>query len=141
MINFFLGGSKRHKHSPLIGVPAEIELCLYRKGCKSNLRNEKIRLCPLLFLLISLQDPSLLFICSTSHHSSSALYPTSNNYISFFTSQYPPPSLAFQVFVLYPWHHELDDQFKLLKYEHQRVLEQHKLLHQADKLSQLAKPQ
>ncbi|KAJ5789029.1 uncharacterized protein N7518_006040 [Penicillium psychrosexuale] len=50
-------------------------------------------------------------------------------------------ALAFQVFVLYPWHHELDDQFKLLKYEHRRVLEQHKLLHQADKLPQLAKPQ
>ncbi|KAJ5154799.1 uncharacterized protein N7500_010238 [Penicillium coprophilum] len=31
-------------------------------------------------------------------------------------------ALAFQVFVLYPWHHQLDDEFKSLKKEHYRVL-------------------
>ncbi|KAJ5693749.1 hypothetical protein N7536_004161, partial [Penicillium majusculum] len=33
-------------------------------------------------------------------------------------------ALAFQVFVLYPWHHQLDDEFKALKKEHHRVLQQ-----------------
>jgi hypothetical protein len=33
-------------------------------------------------------------------------------------------ALAFQVFVLYPWHHQLDDEFKALKKEHLRVLRQ-----------------
>ncbi|QQK41988.1 Putative Mitochondrial phosphate carrier protein [Penicillium digitatum] len=33
-------------------------------------------------------------------------------------------ALAFQVFVLYPWHNQLDDEFKSLKKEHQRVLKQ-----------------
>ncbi|CAI7621829.1 unnamed protein product [Penicillium crustosum] len=33
-------------------------------------------------------------------------------------------ALAFQVFVLYPWHHQLDDEFKALKKEHYRVLQQ-----------------
>ncbi|OGM39481.1 hypothetical protein ABOM_011750 [Aspergillus bombycis] len=31
-------------------------------------------------------------------------------------------ALAFQVFVLYPWHNQLDDEFKALKQEHLRVL-------------------
>ncbi|KAL4934337.1 uncharacterized protein BDV17DRAFT_248976 [Aspergillus undulatus] len=33
-------------------------------------------------------------------------------------------ALAFQVFVLYPWHNQLDDEFKALKHEHLRVLSQ-----------------
>ncbi|KAL4917873.1 hypothetical protein BDW62DRAFT_201424 [Aspergillus aurantiobrunneus] len=33
-------------------------------------------------------------------------------------------ALAFQVFVLYPWHNQLDDEFKALKHEHRRVLRQ-----------------
>ncbi|KAL4806531.1 hypothetical protein BDV18DRAFT_159703 [Aspergillus unguis] len=33
-------------------------------------------------------------------------------------------ALAFQVFVLYPWHNQLDDEFKALKKEHLRVLDQ-----------------
>ncbi|KAL4909734.1 hypothetical protein BDW74DRAFT_173229 [Aspergillus multicolor] len=33
-------------------------------------------------------------------------------------------ALAFQVFVLYPWHNQLDDEFKALKREHLRVLHQ-----------------
>lgn len=33
-------------------------------------------------------------------------------------------ALAFQVFVLYPWHNQLDDEFKALKKEHLRVLHQ-----------------
>ncbi|KAJ5365643.1 hypothetical protein N7517_008529 [Penicillium concentricum] len=33
-------------------------------------------------------------------------------------------ALAFQVFVLYPWHHQLDDEFKALKKEHHRLLSQ-----------------
>jgi hypothetical protein len=33
-------------------------------------------------------------------------------------------ALAFQVFVLYPWHNKLDDEFKALKQEHLRVLQQ-----------------
>ncbi|KAI9042456.1 uncharacterized protein KD926_005535 [Aspergillus affinis] len=32
-------------------------------------------------------------------------------------------ALAFQVFVLYPWHNQLDDEFKALKQEHIRVLQ------------------
>ncbi|KAJ5569132.1 hypothetical protein N7450_011618 [Penicillium hetheringtonii] len=36
-------------------------------------------------------------------------------------------ALAFQVFVLYPWHHQLDHEFKALKSEHLRVLQQHNL--------------
>lgn len=31
-------------------------------------------------------------------------------------------ALAFQVFVLYPWHHRLDADFEALKKEHIRVL-------------------
>ncbi|RAK95145.1 uncharacterized protein BO80DRAFT_469607 [Aspergillus ibericus CBS 121593] len=31
-------------------------------------------------------------------------------------------ALAFQVFVLYPWHKQLDDGFEALKKEHLRVL-------------------
>lgn len=31
-------------------------------------------------------------------------------------------ALCFQVFVLYPWHHRLDDDFQDLKAEHLRVL-------------------
>ncbi|GES64156.1 alkaline phosphatase [Aspergillus terreus] len=31
-------------------------------------------------------------------------------------------ALAFQVFVLYPWHKQLDDSFEALKKEHVRVL-------------------
>ncbi|KAF1994114.1 hypothetical protein P154DRAFT_527270 [Amniculicola lignicola CBS 123094] len=31
-------------------------------------------------------------------------------------------ALGFQVFVLYPWHKQLDDDFKALKVEHLRVL-------------------
>jgi hypothetical protein len=31
-------------------------------------------------------------------------------------------ALAFQVFVLYPWHKRLDDDFEALKKEHSRVL-------------------
>ncbi|KAL2834374.1 hypothetical protein BDW59DRAFT_137780 [Aspergillus cavernicola] len=33
-------------------------------------------------------------------------------------------ALAFQVFVLYPWHNQLDGEFKALKHEHLRVLRQ-----------------
>ncbi|KAL4799005.1 hypothetical protein BDV19DRAFT_355780 [Aspergillus venezuelensis] len=33
-------------------------------------------------------------------------------------------ALAFQVFVLYPWHNQLDDEFKALKREHLKVLGQ-----------------
>ncbi|KAL2865269.1 uncharacterized protein BJX67DRAFT_383009 [Aspergillus lucknowensis] len=33
-------------------------------------------------------------------------------------------ALAFQVFVLYPWHNQLDEEFKALKTEHLRVLRQ-----------------
>ncbi|PTU20459.1 hypothetical protein P175DRAFT_0217410 [Aspergillus ochraceoroseus IBT 24754] len=33
-------------------------------------------------------------------------------------------ALAFQVFVLYPWHNQLDEEFKSLKTEHRRVLRQ-----------------
>jgi hypothetical protein len=33
-------------------------------------------------------------------------------------------ALAFQVFVLYPWHNKLDAEFKALKEEHIRVLDQ-----------------
>ncbi|KAL4949664.1 hypothetical protein BDW69DRAFT_188081 [Aspergillus filifer] len=33
-------------------------------------------------------------------------------------------ALAFQVFVLYPWHNQLDDEFKALKCEHLKVLGQ-----------------
>lgn len=32
-------------------------------------------------------------------------------------------ALCFQVFVLYPWHHQLDASFEQLKTEHVRVLE------------------
>ncbi|KAK6345963.1 hypothetical protein TWF730_010301 [Orbilia blumenaviensis] len=32
-------------------------------------------------------------------------------------------ALAFQVFVLYPWHKKLDDEFHQLKHEHVRVLD------------------
>lgn len=32
-------------------------------------------------------------------------------------------ALGFQVFVLYPWHHRLDEDFQDLKKEHLRVLE------------------
>jgi hypothetical protein len=32
-------------------------------------------------------------------------------------------ALAFQVFVLYPWHNQLDHEFKALKMEHLRVLQ------------------
>ncbi|KAF3399397.1 hypothetical protein DPV78_006957 [Talaromyces pinophilus] len=32
-------------------------------------------------------------------------------------------ALAFQVFVLYPWHNKLDDEFRALKQEHIRVLQ------------------
>ncbi|KAF5861405.1 hypothetical protein ETB97_000284 [Aspergillus alliaceus] len=32
-------------------------------------------------------------------------------------------ALAFQVFVLYPWHKQLDDSFEDLKKEHLRVLQ------------------
>lgn len=31
-------------------------------------------------------------------------------------------ALCFQIFVLYPWHQRLDDDFKELKKEHMRVL-------------------
>jgi hypothetical protein len=31
-------------------------------------------------------------------------------------------ALCFQIFVLYPWHQQLDDDFKELKAEHLRVL-------------------
>jgi hypothetical protein len=31
-------------------------------------------------------------------------------------------ALCFQVFVLYPWHHRLDDDFQALKAEHLRAL-------------------
>lgn len=31
-------------------------------------------------------------------------------------------ALCFQIFVLYPWHQQLDDDFKELKKEHLRVL-------------------
>ncbi|CEN61282.1 Putative Mitochondrial phosphate carrier protein [Aspergillus calidoustus] len=31
-------------------------------------------------------------------------------------------ALAFQVFVLYPWHNQLDHEFKALKDEHRKVL-------------------
>lgn len=34
-------------------------------------------------------------------------------------------ALGFQVFVLYPWHKQLDDDFEKLKVEHVRVLNEH----------------
>lgn len=33
-------------------------------------------------------------------------------------------AFCFQVFVLYPWHHRLDDEFKQLKTEHLRLLQE-----------------
>ncbi|PYH91869.1 hypothetical protein BO71DRAFT_384745 [Aspergillus ellipticus CBS 707.79] len=33
-------------------------------------------------------------------------------------------ALCFQVFVLYPWHHKLEDDFKALKSEHLQLLEE-----------------
>ncbi|KAJ6104463.1 hypothetical protein N7523_010783 [Penicillium sp. IBT 18751x] len=33
-------------------------------------------------------------------------------------------ALCFQVCVLYPWHHKLDDEFKQLKAEHIRLLQE-----------------
>ncbi|RAL08065.1 uncharacterized protein BO97DRAFT_228637 [Aspergillus homomorphus CBS 101889] len=33
-------------------------------------------------------------------------------------------ALCFQVFVLYPWHHKLEDDFKQLKSEHLRLLKE-----------------
>ncbi|KAK5651672.1 hypothetical protein OQA88_11738 [Cercophora sp. LCS_1] len=33
-------------------------------------------------------------------------------------------ALAFQVFVLYPWHKQLDDDFEKLRTEHMRVLQE-----------------
>ncbi|OQU96822.1 hypothetical protein CLAIMM_02849 [Cladophialophora immunda] len=33
-------------------------------------------------------------------------------------------ALGFQVFVLYPWHERLDEEFRRLKQEHLRVLHQ-----------------
>jgi hypothetical protein len=33
-------------------------------------------------------------------------------------------AFCFQVFVLYPWHHQLDDEFKQLKTEHLRLLQE-----------------
>ncbi|KAI1621521.1 hypothetical protein EDD37DRAFT_548952, partial [Exophiala viscosa] len=30
-------------------------------------------------------------------------------------------ALCFQVFVLYPWHHQLDDEFKRMKEEHLQI--------------------
>jgi hypothetical protein len=33
-------------------------------------------------------------------------------------------ALCFQVFVLYPWHHKLEDEFKELKSEHLRLLKE-----------------
>ncbi|OJJ95191.1 hypothetical protein ASPACDRAFT_82054 [Aspergillus aculeatus ATCC 16872] len=33
-------------------------------------------------------------------------------------------ALCFQVFVLYPWHHKLEDDFKELKKEHLRLLQE-----------------
>ncbi|KAB8260225.1 hypothetical protein BDV32DRAFT_123358 [Aspergillus pseudonomiae] len=43
-------------------------------------------------------------------------------------------ALAFQVFVLYPWHNQLDDEFKSLKQEHLRVLRRADQLVAAQKL-------
>ncbi|KAL4987364.1 hypothetical protein BDW68DRAFT_161338 [Aspergillus falconensis] len=43
-------------------------------------------------------------------------------------------ALAFQVFVLYPWHNQLDDEFKALKHEHLRVLRQVERVLASDKL-------
>jgi hypothetical protein len=33
-------------------------------------------------------------------------------------------AFCFQVFVLYPWHHQLDDEFKQLKADHLRLLQE-----------------
>ena len=33
-------------------------------------------------------------------------------------------ALAFQVGVLYPWHHELDEEFKELKHEYRELMEE-----------------
>lgn len=42
-------------------------------------------------------------------------------------------ALAFQVFVLYPWHQQLDDSFEKLKKEHVRVLDAvHEVANQVD---------
>ncbi|KAL4740492.1 hypothetical protein BDV11DRAFT_185323 [Aspergillus similis] len=43
-------------------------------------------------------------------------------------------ALAFQVFVLYPWHNQLDDEFKALKNEHLRVLHKVERVLASDKL-------
>jgi hypothetical protein len=32
-------------------------------------------------------------------------------------------ALCFQIFVLYPWHHKLDEEFTSLRQEHARLLE------------------
>ncbi|PWY74245.1 hypothetical protein BO83DRAFT_378300 [Aspergillus eucalypticola CBS 122712] len=47
-------------------------------------------------------------------------------------------ALAFQVFVLYPWHKQLDDGFEALKKEHLRVLKSLEQLQQ-DSRKQLDK--
>ena len=33
-------------------------------------------------------------------------------------------ALSFQVFVLYPWHEQLDEEFKELRKEHRRLLDE-----------------
>lgn len=45
-------------------------------------------------------------------------------------------ALAFQVFVLYPWHNQLDNEFKALKREHLRVLDQFNQLALSERLKQ-----
>jgi len=41
-------------------------------------------------------------------------------------------ALGFQVFVLYPWHKQLDDDFEELKKEHIRVLHSSEQAHMAE---------
>lgn len=41
-------------------------------------------------------------------------------------------ALAFQVFVLYPWHQRLDDDFEVLRKEHHSLVQELKLARVAD---------
>jgi Ser/Thr protein kinase RdoA (MazF antagonist) len=43
-------------------------------------------------------------------------------------------ALTFQVFVLYPWHKRLDDDFETLKKEHLSLVQELKLARNADML-------
>ncbi|EPS38876.1 hypothetical protein H072_7355 [Dactylellina haptotyla CBS 200.50] len=48
-------------------------------------------------------------------------------------------ALGFQIFVLYPWHKQLDDDFEKLKHEHIRVLRTIERFHAMPKESTIAR--